>query len=144
MFVHWKNNNLSPAWTGKAARRIQANVFTAAVTNRAFVDVFAMRSKTRLLVTIVAYALVGAHHVLANAIRAYTTSSRALVNILTGLLVRPQFMSWRTLTIETSFGIDADSTATQSWRLFALVYVWNVWQLRNYLQIQRYYVKFLN
>lgn len=87
-----------------------------------------MRSKARLLVAIIAYALIGAHHILANAIRAYTASSRALVNILAGLLVRSQLVSWRTQTVETSFGIDAGSTSTQSWRLFALVYVWNVWQ----------------
>jgi len=71
----FKKKDFSPAGTGKAARRIQANVFAAAVTNRAFVNVFAMRSKARLLITIVAYTLIGAHHVLTDAIGAYTTSS---------------------------------------------------------------------
>jgi len=35
-------------------------------------------------------------------------------------------VSWGTLTIKAPFGIDASATATQSWCLFALVYVWNV------------------
>lgn len=65
----------SAARTGEAARRVQTNVFAAAIANRAFIDVLAMRSKARLLIAIVAYALIGAHHVLADAIRAYTTGS---------------------------------------------------------------------
>lgn len=124
--MHWKkkkDNDPSPAGAGEAARRIQANVFAAAVTNRAFVDVLTVRSKARLLIAVIAYALIGAHHVLADAIRAYTAGSRAFVDVLTGLLVGAQFVSWRTLAVEASLGVDADATATQSWRLFALVYV---------------------
>lgn len=85
-----------------------------------------MRSKARLLITVVAYALIGAHHVLADAIRAYTAGSRALVDVLAGLLVGSQLVSWRTLTVEAPFGVDTSATATQSWCFFALVYVWNV------------------
>lgn len=118
-----KDNDPSPAGTGEAARRIQANVFAAAVTNRAFVDVLTMRSKTRLLIAVIADALIGAHHVLADAIRAYTAGSRTLIDVFTGLLVGTQFVSWRTMTVEASFGVDTGTTATQSWRLFALVYV---------------------
>lgn len=107
-----KNIDPLPAGTGEAARCIQANVFAAAVTNRAFVDILTMRSEARLLIAIVAYALIGAHHVFTDAIRAYTAGSRTLVDIFAGLLVRSQFMSWRTLTVEASFGVDASATAT--------------------------------
>lgn len=46
-----------------------------------------MRSEPRLLITVVAYALIGAHHVLADAVRAYAAGSRTLVDVLAGLFV---------------------------------------------------------
>lgn len=82
-----------------------------------------MRSKARLLIAVVAYALIGAHHVLADAIRAYAAGPRAFVDVFTGLLVGTQFVSWRTVAVEASLGVDAGATATQSRHLFALVYV---------------------
>jgi len=82
-----------------------------------------VRSESRLLVAVVAYALISAHHVLADAIRAYAAGSRALVDVLAGLFVGTQLVPWWTLATEAPFGVDAGSTATQSWCLLALVYV---------------------
>lgn len=65
--------------------------------------------------------MIGAHHVFADAVRAYTAGPRALVYVFTGLLVGPQFVSWRTLTVEAPLGVDADAAATQSRRLLALI-----------------------
>lgn len=46
-----------------------------------------MGPEARLLVAIIADALISAHHVLTNAVRAYTAGPRALVDIFAGLLV---------------------------------------------------------
>jgi len=85
-----------------------------------------VRSEPRLLVTVVAYALISAHHVLTDTVRAYATGSRAFVDVLAGLLIGAQFMPRWALTTEAPFSVDAASTATQSWRLLALIYVWNI------------------
>lgn len=76
-----------PARAGETARSVQTNVLATTVANCAFVDVFAVRPETRLLVAVVAYALIGAHHILADAVRAYTTGPRALVYVFAGLLI---------------------------------------------------------
>lgn len=82
-----------------------------------------MGSESRLLITVIAYALISAHHILADAVRAYAAGSRAFVDVLAGLLVGPEFVARRALAVEAALGVDADATATQSWRLLALVYV---------------------
>lgn len=115
-----------PTGAGEAARSVQTNVLATTVANRAFVDIFAVGSETRLLIAVVAYALIGAHHILADAVRAYTTGPRALVYVFAGLLVGSQFVSRRALTVEASLGVDANAAATQSRRLLTLIYVWNI------------------
>lgn len=82
-----KYNNLLPARAREAARRVQTNVLTTAVADRALVNVLAVGPKARLLIAIIADALISAHHVLANAVRAYTAGSRALVDVFAGLFV---------------------------------------------------------
>lgn len=118
-----RDNSFLPARTGEAARRVDANILAATIADRAFVNVLAVRSEARLLIAVVAYALVGAHHVLADAVRAYTAGSRTLVDVLAGLFIRTQLVSRRALTAETSLGVDARTAAAQSRRLLALVYV---------------------
>lgn len=82
-----------------------------------------MGPEARLLITVVADALISAHHVLANAVRAYAAGSRAFVDVLAGLFVGAQLVSWRALTTKTPFGINASTAATQTRRLLAFVYV---------------------
>lgn len=82
-----------------------------------------MRSEARLLITVVADALISAHHVLANAVRAYTAGSRAFVDVLAGLFVGAQLVPRRTLTAKASFSVNAGTAATQTRRLLAFVYV---------------------
>lgn len=82
-----KYNDLLPARARETARRVQTNVLATAVADRALVNVLAVGPKTRLLIAIVADALISSHHVLANAVRAYTAGSRALVDVLASLLV---------------------------------------------------------
>lgn len=78
----------SAAGARETARRVQADVLAASTSSRAFVYVFAMRLQSSLLITIVAYALIGAHHILADTIRADSTGPRALVDVLAGLFIR--------------------------------------------------------
>lgn len=112
-----------PARAGEAARCVQTNVLATTVADRALVDVFAVRPETRLLVAVVAYTLIGAHHILTDAVRAYTTGPRTLVYVFAGLLVRSQFVPRRALAVEATLGVDASTAATQARRLLALVYV---------------------
>ena len=114
---------VSPAGTGETSSRVQAYVLAAAVVGGAFVYVFAVRLQSSLLVTVVAYALIRAHHVLADAVRTDTAGSRALVDVLAGLLVRSQLVARRALTLKTALGVDAGSSSAQSRCLLALVYV---------------------
>lgn len=116
-------NDPSPAGAGEAARRVQTNVLATAVADRALVNVLAVGPEARLLITVVADALISAHHVLANAVRAYTAGSRALVDVLAGLLVGAQLVPRGALTAEAPFGVNASTAATQTRRLLAFVYV---------------------
>lgn len=111
------------ARTREAARRVEANVLAASVIRRAFVYILAVGLQSSLLITIVAYALIGAHHVLADSVRANSAGPRALVYILARLLVRAQLVAGWALTLEASLRIDAGPSSTQTWRLLAFVYI---------------------
>lgn len=76
-----------PAGTGEAAGRVQTNILATTIADRAFVHILAVRSEVRLPIAVVAYTLISAHHIFADAVRAYTAGSRALVDVLAGLLV---------------------------------------------------------
>lgn len=80
-----------------------------------------MGFQSRLPITIVADALVGSHHVLANSIRADAASSRALVDVLAGLFIRRKLVSWRTHAPVRPVGVDAPPAATQPGSLVAFV-----------------------
>lgn len=82
-----------------------------------------MGPEARLLITVVADALISAHHILANAVRAYTAGSRAFIDVLASLLVGAQLVPRGTLTAKATFGINASTAATQTRRLFAFIYV---------------------
>lgn len=102
---------------------------------------------TGLLVAVVAHALVRAHHVLADAVRADAAGSRALVNVwqwvkrircfdvafvnrtfstrslitFTRAAVRCELVTGRALAAETSGRVDAPATAAQAGSSGALV-----------------------
>lgn len=120
-----------PARTREAARCIQANVLAATVIGRAFVYILAVRLQSSLLITIVAYALISAHHVLTDSVRANSAGPRTLVYILARLLVRTQLVAGWTLTLEASLRIDAGAPSAQTRCLLAFVYIWNSkWMIR--------------
>lgn len=120
-----------PARTREAARCIQANVLAATVIGRAFVYILAVRLQSSLLITIVAYALISAHHVLTDSVRANSAGPRTLVYILARLLVRTQLVAGWTLTLEASLRIDAGAPSAQTRCLLAFIYIWNSkWMIR--------------
>lgn len=120
-----------PARTREAARCIQANVLAATVIGRAFVYILAVRLQSSLLITIVAYALISAHHVLTDSVRANSAGPRTLVYILARLLVRTQLVAGWTLTLKASLRIDAGAPSAQTRCLLAFVYIWNSkWMIR--------------
>lgn len=82
-----------------------------------------MRLQSSLLITIVAYALISAHHVLTDSVRANSAGPRTLVYILARLLVRTQLVAGWTLTLEASLRIDAGAPSTQTRCLLAFVYI---------------------
>lgn len=112
-----------PARTREATRCIQANVLAATVIGRAFVYILAVRLQSSLLITIVAYALISAHHVLTDSVRANSAGPRTLVYILARLLVRTQLVAGWTLTLEASLRIDAGAPSAQTRCLLAFVYI---------------------
>lgn len=112
-----------PARTGETARCVYTNIFAATIVHETFIYILAMRFVSCLLITVVAYALISAHHVLADSIGTYTTCSRTLIDILARILVRTQLVSWWTLTFESTFGIHTGTTSAQTLSLLAFVYV---------------------
>lgn len=112
-----------PARTREAAGCVEANVLAATVIGRALVYILAVGLQSSLLITIVAYALISAHHVLADSVRADSAGPRALVYILARLLVRTQLVAGWALTLETALRIDTNPPSAQTWCLLAFVYV---------------------
>lgn len=66
--IFYNIQKASPAGARETARRVQADVLAASTSSRTFVYVFAMGLQSSLLITIVAYALIGTHHILADTI----------------------------------------------------------------------------
>jgi hypothetical protein len=82
-----------------------------------------MRLQSCLLVPFVAHALVGPHHVLADAVRTDAAGPGAFVDVLAGLFVGGEFVSWGALALVRSVRVEAVTSSAQSGYFVAFVYV---------------------
>lgn len=80
-----------------------------------------MRLVSGLLEAVVADALVRPHHVLAHAVGANPAAPRALVDVLTGALVRGQLVTRGTIAPVRPFGVDAVPSLAKPGNFLALV-----------------------